>query len=98
MSLKKDIDELLQSEVITEETAVRIRQYYEDHSGSANHRLIVIFGVLGALLSGMGVILIMAYNWVELTTVTKSIIAFFPLLIAQIAGLYTVLGRRYERV
>ncbi len=98
MSLKKDIDELLQSEVITEETAVRIRRYYEDHSGSASHRLIVIFGVLGALLSGMGVILIMAYNWVELTTVTKSIIAFFPLLIAQIAGLYTLLRRRDEQV
>lgn len=98
MSLKKDIDELLHSEVITEETAVRIRQYYQDHAGSASHRLIVIFGVLGALLSGMGVILIMAYNWVELTTVTKSVVAFFPLLIAQLSGLYTLWRRREEKV
>lgn len=97
MSLKKDIDELLQAEVITDQTAERIRKYYEETSGSANHRIILIFGILGALLSGMGVILIMAYNWVDMTTQTKSIISFFPLFIAQMAGLYTLWRRRGQR-
>src|SRR5690625_6444252 len=87
MSVRKEIDELLQANVITEETAQRIRQYYEENTGSANRRLVVIFGILGALLSGMGVILIMAYNWAEMGIQTKTIMAFVPLLIAQIAGL-----------
>lgn len=97
MSLKKELDELLQSDVISEETAARIRTYYNENAGSANHRLIVIFGIMGALLSGMGVILIMAYNWVDLSTNTKSIIAFTPLFLAQIAGVYTLWRRRGEQ-
>lgn len=90
MRLKKEIDELVQAKVITEDTAGKIRQYYEENPGSANRRLIVIFGILGALLSGMGVILIMAYNWADLSIGMKSVIAFVPLIIAQIAGFYTL--------
>lgn len=97
MSLKIDIEELIRAEVISEETGTKIRQYYDVKSGSANHRLILIFGILGALLSGMGVILIMAYNWVDLTTQTKTIIAFTPLAIAQLAGFYTLGWRRGNR-
>ena len=97
MSLKNDIEELLRAQVITEETAADIHQYYEDKPGTANRRLIIIFGVLGALLSGMGVILIMAYNWIDLTVFTKSLISFIPLLIAQAFGLFTLLKRRYHR-
>lgn len=97
MSLKKDIDELLQADVISQDTADRIRHYYEENNGSANHRIILIFGILGALLSGMGVILIMAYNWIDLTTQTKTIISFLPLLIAQMAGLFTLWQRRGDR-
>ncbi len=97
MSLKKELDELLQEDVISEETAVRIRKYYNENPDSANHRLIIIFGILGALLSGMGVILIMAYNWVDLSTNTKTIIAFTPLFIAQLAGFYTLWRRQGEQ-
>src|SRR5690625_1705135 len=98
MSVRKEIDELLQANVITEETAQRIRQYYEENTGSANRRLVVIFGILGALLSGMGVILIMAYNWADLGIQTKTIMAFDPLLIAQIAGFYTLGWQRNNPV
>src|SRR5699024_5056903 len=61
-------------------------------------RLIVIFGILGALLSGMGVILIMAYNWADLSVAIKSIIAFVPLFIAQLAGFYTLGWQRHNPV
>src|SRR5690606_20149758 len=72
-------------------------QYYDGHTGSASHRLVLIFGILGALLSGMGVILIMAYNWEDLTTQTKTIIAFTPLALAQLSGFYTLGWRRGNR-
>ena len=97
MSLKIDIEELVQADVISEETGAKIRQYYDGRTGSASHRLILIFGILGALLSGMGVILIMAYNWEDLTTQTKTIIAFTPLALAQLSGFYTLGWRRGNR-
>lgn len=97
MSLKKDINELIEANVISPETADRIRTYYEENSGSANRRLILIFGIFGALLSGMGVILIMAYNWMDLSITTKSIISFLPLVIAQLVGLYTLWKQRGNR-
>jgi len=97
MSVKNDIDELLAANVITPEIADRIRQYYQENPGSASRRLILIFGVLGALISGMGVILILAYNWVDLSIQTKSIISFLPLALGQIAGLFTLLRFRGKR-
>lgn len=98
MSIRKEIDELLEAQVISEETAQKIRHYYEENTGSANRRLVVIFGILGALLSGMGVILIMAYNWADLGIRTKSIMAFVPLVIAQLAGFYTLGWQRNNPV
>lgn len=97
MSLKNDIEELLSANVIDSDTAARIRKYYDEHPGSASHRLILIFGVLGALISGMGIILIMAYNWSDLSIQTKSIISFIPLALAQITGAFTLWQRQGRR-
>ncbi|GAA4844383.1 DUF2157 domain-containing protein [Algivirga pacifica] len=94
MSLKKDLDELLDAEVITDEMANRIRAYYMERKGGRSpHRLILAFGVLGALLVGLGVILIIAHNWDKLQRPVKLLFAFLPLLIAQGIALYTLLRK-----
>lgn len=98
MSLRKDLNELMRADVISEETADRIRRFYEDNPGSVNRRLIMIFGVLGALVSGMGVVLIMAYNWENLSTDTQSAIAFFPLLTGHLIGLFALWQRSKDQV
>jgi uncharacterized membrane protein len=83
MSLINDIEKLVGAEIITEETANQIRAYYNSKEANSSNRLLVIFGVLGAFLIGMGIILIIAHNWDQLPRFVKTIFAFVPLLIGQ---------------
>ncbi|PWJ43773.1 DUF2157 domain-containing protein [Sediminitomix flava] len=94
MQIKKDIPELLEAGVINEETATRIIDYYKTREKPAENRMLVVFGIIGALLVGLGIILIIAHNWDNLSKLTKSIIAFTPLLIAQILCGYTILKKK----
>ena len=93
MSLKKDIDELLQAEVISEDTATRILNHYAQKKGNPTKRLFVIFGILGAVLIGLGIILMVAHNWDELPRSTKTILAFVPLVLGQLICGYVLITR-----
>ena len=84
MSIYKDVPELLKAGVITQETADKIQDYYKNKSGSSANKLFIVFGILGALLVGLGIILIIAHNWDQLSRATKTVFAFLPLLIGQI--------------
>lgn len=94
MSILKDIPELLKANIITQETADRIRGHYKNKSGSSTNRLFIVFGVLGAALVGLGIILIIAHNWDELSRGTKTFFAFLPLLIGQLLCGYVLLKRQ----
>jgi uncharacterized membrane protein len=83
MNLPKDLSELINAQVISEDTAHKIRNYYERKAESSSSRLIVAFGILGAILVGLGIILIIAHNWDELSRNTKAILAFMPLIVGQ---------------
>ncbi|SDQ20007.1 DUF2157 domain-containing protein [Flagellimonas zhangzhouensis] len=83
MSLLKDLPELEKAGVITSETAVKIEAYYKSQHGSSTNKLFVVFGILGAILVGLGIILIIAHNWDELSKITKTFFAFLPLLVGQ---------------
>lgn len=83
MNILKELTELTKEDVITQETAERIRDYYKNKSSSSTNRLFIIFGILGAILVGLGIILVIAHNWDELTRGTKTFFAFLPLLIGQ---------------
>jgi uncharacterized membrane protein len=84
MSINKDIQELIDAEIITRETADRIQQYYAGKVGNTQRKLIIAFGILGAVLVGLGIILILAHNWDELARSTKTVLAFIPLIIGQV--------------
>lgn len=84
MSLSKDLSELVNSDVITPETADRIQDYYEGKKGNSTNRLFIVFGVIGALLIGLGIISIIAHNWDELSRITKTFFAFLPLVTGQL--------------
>lgn len=79
----KDIPELVKAGVISEETADKIRAFYQAKEGQSNHRLFIVFGVLGAILVGLGMVLIIAHNWDELSRMTKTGLAFLPLFLGQ---------------
>ncbi|MGO3183082.1 MAG: DUF2157 domain-containing protein [Aequorivita sp.] len=84
MSINKDLPELLKAGIISPETAEQIQEYYKSKGGSSSNRLFVAFGILGSILVGLGIILIIAHNWDELSRATKTIFAFLPLVIGQI--------------
>ncbi|NHE57224.1 DUF2157 domain-containing protein [Cyclobacterium plantarum] len=84
MNLVKDIPELINAGVISPETAGKIRDYYGEKGGQSTNRLFVVFGILGAILVGLGIILLLAHNWDEFSRTAKTCWAFLPLLIGQV--------------
>lgn len=86
--LKNELSTLVEKEVISPEVANKIADYYEIQNSKSSNRVITIFGVFGALLISLGIILIIAHNWDNISNATKTILAFVPLTIGQIACIY----------
>ncbi|HUR31221.1 MAG TPA: DUF2157 domain-containing protein, partial [Saprospiraceae bacterium] len=94
MRLRKEITELLNAGVINSETADRINEYYNSKSGTPQNRLVIVFGIFGALLVSLGIILILAHNWDDLSRGVKTVIAFIPLLFGQAVCAYTLIKKK----
>lgn len=90
MKIQKDLDELINSGIISEETADKISDFYEIKSSTSGNRLFLVFGILGSLLVSLGIILIIAHNWDELSKSSKTAIAFAPLIIGQLAVAFSI--------
>uniref|UniRef100_UPI00374D3CBE DUF2157 domain-containing protein n=1 Tax=Flavobacterium sp. TaxID=239 RepID=UPI00374D3CBE len=88
-----ELQELLRASVISEETAQKIRDYYSKNGDESQNKLFLVFGILGAILSGLGIILILAHNWDDLSNMTKSVISFLPLSIGQLFCSYSILKK-----
>jgi uncharacterized membrane protein len=91
MKIRKDIAELITAGIITQDTAEKIEQYYQDKTGPPQNKIVIIFGILGALLVGLGAILILSNSWDTLSRPFKTVIAFFPLVLGQVICAYTLL-------
>ncbi|MFT2007678.1 DUF2157 domain-containing protein [Pontibacter sp. 13R65] len=94
MHLLKELPELVQAGVIPQDTADKIQLYYRTKAGKPQNRLLLVSGILGALLIGLGIILIIAHNWDDLSRSVKTVLVFLPLLIGQLAGGYTLLKKQ----
>jgi uncharacterized membrane protein len=93
----KELPNLVQAQIISEETADRIRKYYESQPSQSSNRLFIVFGILGSLLVGMGLVLIIAHNWDVLPKIGKLAIGFLPLMIGQAVGAYVILKKTDAR-
>ena len=98
MSLINDIEKLVGEEIISKETANRIKAYYKSKEVNSSNRLLVIFGVLGAFLIGLGIILILAHNWDQLPRFVKTTFAFIPLLVGQGLCAYTLWKKKESQI
>ena len=90
--LYNELPDLVEKNVITEETSSKIKEYYGVyHSKAQSFNIVfIISAILGALLIGLGIILLFAYNWDELSRTSRTILSFLPLVIAQIVYTYAV--------
>ncbi|MFE3848616.1 DUF2157 domain-containing protein [Flavobacterium sp. LB3P45] len=77
--ITNELQELLKANVVTEETAKKLAVFDEKQEGNQN-KLSSVFGILGVILVGLGVILVFAHNWDTLSRVTKTLLSFLPLL------------------
>jgi hypothetical protein len=93
MSLLRDLSELVEAKVISEATALNIKQHFDRKSSPTYNRLLIVFGILGALLTGLGIILIIAHNWDTLSHNIKLMLAILPLVIAQLLCGYILMKR-----
>lgn len=70
--------------VIDKPTAARIRGLYgADASPASRSIALTALSIVGALLVGLGIILLLARNWGDLSRPVRTILAFAPLLVTQ---------------
>lgn len=81
--IKKDIRKLVDAGVIDDTIAARIDHYYQSVSPDKSNRLLLVSGAIGALLIGLGIILIIGHNWDGLSIKLKSVLTFLPLILSQ---------------
>lgn len=86
----KALPELEEAGILTPETVAKIIEYYDTREKQPSNRLIIIFGILGSLLVGLGLLLIFAHNWDQFPRPVKVGIAFLPLVIGQLIGGYAL--------
>lgn len=85
-----ELTELVKNKVISEETALKIRTYYQTEQHDGSSKLFTVFGVLGSLLVGLGIILILAHNWDNFSRALKISLAFLPLVLGQLVTGYVI--------
>jgi len=90
----KELPELLEHQVISENVASKIRAYYNAKTAKQPDRLFTVFGVLGSTLVGLGIILIVAHNWDNFSKLTKTFFAFLPMALAQLLTGYSILKKK----
>jgi uncharacterized membrane protein len=87
--LSRELPELVAQGVIPSEAAEQIRQHYgqaQVAASAAKHWAVVLFGILGAVLIGGGIILLLAHNWEELSRPMRAAISVAPLVFAAALG------------
>ncbi|NND33677.1 MAG: DUF2157 domain-containing protein [Saprospiraceae bacterium] len=93
----QDLEELVNAGILSAPKSQEIRQYFLNQEKQSKSRQFIVFGLLGAILVGLGIILILAHNWDQLSRLTKTIIAFTPLIVAQGLCIYTLTMKREVR-
>ncbi len=90
----KSLPELEGANIITPEVSANIKGYYAERQKQSQNRLIIAFSMLGAILVGLGIVLILGHNWDELSKSIKTFIAFVPLVVGQILGIWVILKKK----
>lgn len=93
--LYEELPGLISKGILTQETAQQIRKYYgEPEERNWLRIMLAIFGTLGSILIGSGIILIFAKNWDALSVPARTVLSFTPLIISQVLGIYVILKKR----
>lgn len=93
--LRSQLPVLVEEGVLPQEAAERLRaRYPADEDGAGRRIVVVLFGVLGALFIGGGVILLLAHNWEALTRPVRAVLSLAPLAGSIAAATWVVAADR----
>jgi hypothetical protein len=93
MKFEKELNTLVEAGVLDPETKDRIQKYYDSQPDHSRSRLLLAFGVLGAVLIGLGIILLVAHNWDSFSKPVRTLFAAFPLIVSQCICLWAILKK-----
>lgn len=85
--LMAEIDRWKAEGLVTEEQAGRLRQRYAQPPGEATPWGLLVFATTGAIVIGLGVILLFAYNWDEIPKFAKLALVFAAVIGAHAGGI-----------
>lgn len=86
-----ELPELVKEGVISADISDKIEQYYRQKERSQpDGRINTLFAIIGAVLVSLGIILMVAHNWDELSRPVKLFFAFLPLVTGQALCGYTL--------
>ena len=89
--LQQELPRMQAEGVIDAAVAARLRAYCVARSAPPRRWIWTLFGALGALLVGFGVVLLLAHNWDGLSRGARMLIAFAPLALGQGACLWALM-------
>ena len=76
----------------------QITEFYKRKQVTSPNRQLLVFGILGALLVGIGVMFIVANQWDELPKTVKTVCAFLILIVPQLLCGYVLLKKQEKIV
>ncbi|MFH1094457.1 MAG: DUF2157 domain-containing protein [Candidatus Omnitrophota bacterium] len=80
--LYQELPVLVNKDIISQQNAERIKQYYGKTSEAGKKKtFLIVCSVLGALLIGLGIISLIAYNWEQLSRPLRAALSLAPLAI-----------------
>lgn len=84
-NILNELPELITAGLISPDTAEQIKNYYKRKEKSqSDGRANTLFVILGTVLVGLGIILMVAHNWDDLSRPVKLFFSFIPVLIGQV--------------
>ncbi|MEK6793738.1 MAG: DUF2157 domain-containing protein [Spirochaetota bacterium] len=96
--LLSELPVLISSNVISAKTADDIRRYYDSRAaGDRRNTAFIVFGIAGSVLVGLGIMLLIAYNWGAMTRSIKTVLTFALLAAGIAASAYAYFVKRSSR-
>ena len=92
--LYRELPTLVEKGILSASAAAKVRAHYgEPDTTSGRNWAVALFGIIGAVLVGAGVLLLLAHNWDQFSRPVRTMLAFLPLLAGQVLGLLVLLRK-----
>lgn len=93
--LYNELPELVSENIISEEGAEKVKERYGEVASTDPVKIaLAIFGIIGSVLIGGGIILILAHNWADMPRAVRAFFSFLPLVAAQAIAGYTLYKKK----